>query len=503
VSAGRAVRADVRGSCARRSVHALRRALAGAVLLAFGACSDAGPEGAAGPDGAVRPNVLLIVADDQNAGDLGAYGNAHVATPTLDALAREGTSFDRAYTPEAMCTPSRSSLYTGLDPVRHGAHRNHAYVRDGVRSVPHHFGALGYRVALAGKSHVGPLEAFPFELLPGSRIGPAQTRIDGQLDAIAEVIGDTSRPFFLVVADSRPHSVAGEIGGWPEPLLHDPVDVALPPYLIDTHETRVERAGYYDLITELDGLVARVLADLDASGRARDTIVVFLSDHGAGFPFEKWTNYDAGVRVPLIVRWPGRIAAGARSDALVSVTDLLPTLMDLAGAPAVEGLDGRSFADVLRGRAAGHRDLVFGLHTNVGILNGGLYPIRSVRDARWSYLRNLNADGVFTNNITEEGQAGWGSWVERAASDAHAAERVRSYQHRPAEELYDRARDPFEMTNLASDPAALDVLLRLRAEVDGWMQSQGDRGIAEETLSGEAGADVTGARDDAPAERAP
>lgn len=452
--------------------------LLGVALLALAACGDASP------DPAVRPNVLLIVSDDQGAADLGAYGNAQVATPTIDALARDGMSFDRAYTPEAMCTPSRSSLFTGLDPVRHGAHRNHAYVRAGVQSVPHHFGARGYRVALAGKSHVGPAEAFPFELLPGSRIGPAQTRIDDQMDHIAAVIHDQAQPFFLVVADARPHSVAGEAGGWPQPVLHDPDDVVLPPYLVDTPETRVERAGYYDLIAELDGLLARVLAAVEHAGRARDTIVVFLSDHGAGFAFEKWTNYDAGLRVPLIVRWPGRIAAGARSDALVSVSDLLPTLLELAGAPAVAGLDGRSFAGVLRGRAAQHRDVVFGLHTNLGILNGGLYPIRSVRDARWSYLRNLNPDGVFTNNITADGQAGWGSWVERAASDAHAAELVRSYQHRPAEELYDLASDPFERSNLASDPALRDVVLRLSGEVDGWMTNQGDRGIAQETLDG-------------------
>ena len=170
----------MRSSPQRRdvAVAVLRSALL-AGTLALASCGDAGT------DATVRPNVLLIVSDDQNAADLGAFGNAQVATPTIDALARDGMSFDRAYTPEAMCTPSRSSLFTGLDPVRHGAHRNHAYVRAGVRSIPHHFGALGYRVALAGKSHVGPAEAFPFELLPGSRIGPAQTRIDGQLDEIA------------------------------------------------------------------------------------------------------------------------------------------------------------------------------------------------------------------------------------------------------------------------------------------------------------------------------
>ena len=255
----------------------------------------------------------------------------------------------------------------------------------------------------------------------------------------------------------------------------------VPPYLVDTPETRHERAAYYDLIAELDRLIGRILDDLEAAGQARDTIVVFASDHGAGFAFEKWTNYDAGLRVPLVVRWPGRVAAGTRSDAMVSLVDLLPTLLDLAGAPSPEDLDGRSFADVLRGRERTHRSLAFGIHTNLGIVNGGPYPIRSVRDERYHYVRNLDATGAFKNNITEAGQGGWPSWVERAASDPFAAARVARYQHRPGEELYDLANDPFELADLAADPGHRDVLERLRGEVDAWMLSQGDRGLAEET----------------------
>jgi uncharacterized sulfatase len=451
-------------------------ALVATVVLAA-ACGDASSKSGGA---ATRPNVVLLIADDQSVGDVGAYGNPVVATPNIDALAGEGMAFDRAFAPEAMCTPSRSSMYTGLWPIRHGAHHNHQFVRDGVKSVAHYFGALGYRVALAGKSHVGPLDSFPFEFLPGSHIGPEQVRIDGQMDDILGVVRDTTDPFFLVVADSRPHTIESEPGGWPDPVLYAADDVVLPPYLVDTPETRHERAGYYDLISELDGLIGRILGELDASGKARDTIVVYVADHGAGFAFEKWTNYEAGLRVPLIVRWPGHVRAGTRSDAMVSLVDLLPTLLELAGAPP-QPLDGASFAPVLRGERSSHRDLVYALHSNVGIVNGGPYPIRSVRDPRWHYIRNLLPDATFTNNVTVVGQGGWQSWVARAADDPFAAARVARYQHRPAEELYDLDADPAELVDLARDPAYADVLERLRPALDGWMAEQGDRGIPEET----------------------
>ncbi len=450
-------------------------ALALSPLLAAG-CGDSSDSA-----GTEKPNIVLLIADDQSVGDVGAYGNPVVATPNIDALARDGMAFDRAFAPEAMCTPSRASMYTGLWPIRHGAHRNHQFVRDGVRSAAHYFGALGYRVALAGKTHVGPAASFPFELLPGSRIGPGQTRIDGQMDDVLAVIRDTAEPFFLVVADSRPHTIESEPGGWPDPVLYSPDDVVLPPYLVDTTETRYERAGYYDLITQLDDHVGRILEELDATGKARDTVVVYVADHGAGFAFEKWTNYEAGLRVPLIVRWPGHIRAGARSDALVSLVDLLPTLLDLAGAPE-QALDGESIAPVLRGERDEHRDLVYALHTNVGIVNGGPYPVRSVRDRRWRYIRNLLPDALFTNNVTQVGQGGWPSWVAAGTGgDPFAAARVTRYQRRPAEELYDLDEDPAELDDLASDPELADVKQRLGAALDAWMAAQGDRGLAEET----------------------
>jgi N-sulfoglucosamine sulfohydrolase len=460
------------------SARAFLTSFAVAALVALAAaCGDSSSTSGGA---ATRPNVVLLIADDQSIGDVGVYGDPNIATPNVDALARDGMTFDRAYAPEAMCTPSRSSMYTGLWPIRHGAHHNHQYVRDGVKSVAHYFGDLGYRVALAGKSHVGPLDSFPFEFLPGSHIGPEQVRIDGQMDDILGVVRDTAGPFFLVVADSRPHTIESEPGGWPDPVLYAPTDVVLPPYLVDTAETRYERAGYYDLITELDGLIGRILGELDATGKARDTIVVYVADHGAGFAFEKWTNYEAGLHVPMIVRWPGHVRAGTRSDAMVSLVDLLPTLLELTGAPP-QPLDGESFAPLLRGESRSHRDLVYAMHTNVGIVNGGPYPIRSVRDQRWHYIRNLMPDATFSNNVTVVGQGGWQSWITRAADDPFAAARVARYQHRPAEELYDLDADPAELVDLASAPASAAVLDRLRAELDAWMAEQGDRGIPEET----------------------
>lgn len=447
------------------------------VIVVAGACNDGEPISEASS----RPNVLMIISDDQAPTDLGAYGNPNVRTPNMDTLAREGMAFDRAFAPVAMCSPSRSSLYTGLWPIRNGAHRNHTFVLEGTRGLPQYFSEIGYRVALAGKTHVGPAESFPFEFMPGSGIGPGGVAIDGQLEAIREVIADDRQPFFMVVASRRPHAVAGEEGGWPTATTYEPASVLLPPYMVDTEETRIERAGYYELITELDTHMGTILGYVEEEGKTDDTIVMFMSDHGAGFAFEKWTNYDAGLRVPMIVKWPGRIDAGTRTSAAVSLVDVLPTLFEIAGGPMseVETLDGQSFAPVLLDGAPRHRALIYGLHSHLGVVNGGIWPIRSVRDDRFRYIRNLRSDSTFTNNVTERGNGGWFSWVELAATDDFAAGRVLDYQTRPTEELYDLDADPYELTNLADDPEHRQTLLRLRRELDAWMESQGDRGRRE------------------------
>jgi uncharacterized sulfatase len=163
---------------------------------------------------------------------------------------------------------------------------------------------------------------------------------------------------------------------------------------------------------------------------------------------------------------------------MVAYVDVLPTLLEAAGAPTPAVLDGRSFLGVLTGKTDRHRDHVFGVHTNRGIIGGVDYPIRSVRSERYKLIRNLLADGEYANVLTTpRGRAVLDSWrLAGERGDAHAAARYAAYLRRPAVELYDVVADPFELRSLADDPAYAPVRAELAAILDAWMAEQGDRG---------------------------
>jgi len=432
---------------------------------------------------ATRPNVLLFVADDMTWHDCEPYGSPDVRTPNLARLAAEGLTFDACFTATAMCSPSRQQLYTGLYPVRNGAYPNSSRVHDGTRSLVHHLSALGYRVGLIGKRHIGPTDSFPFESVGRKRDGASDT------DAIAEFVGrDASEPYCLVVASDEPHTPWDR--GPQE--AYDPEALEVPPYLGDTPATRRELARYFAEITFLDAQVGACMDVVDASAGADDTLFLFTSEHGSSFPFGgKWTCYETGLRTALIARWPGRVRPGTRTDAIVQYVDVVPTLIAAAGGdpgavdtgcPAVSGergFDGRSFLDVLAGAAANHGEHAFGVHTTRGVIGGARdsYPIRSVRSRRFQYIRNLQAETPFTVLGTGDLLDDW-----RAAGGAAAA-RAAAFANRPAEELYDLDADPWELTNLAEDPAFATQKAELRAELERWMEQQGDRGIETEALA--------------------
>jgi uncharacterized sulfatase len=423
-----------------------------------------------------RPNILLVLADDQTGSDSGAYGNRQVPTPSIDRLAREGMRFDAAFTSTAMCAPSRQQLYTGLYPVRSGAYPNHAWVERGTRSIVHSFQELGYRVGLTGKSHVGPPESFPFEVVGDAKDGDLT---EPDVEAAAKFMRRGRRqPFLLVVAANSPH----------EPWTHgdasafDRASLAVPRHLADTAETRDALARYYAEITHFDRQLGAVLEALERSGKANETLVLYTSEQGASLPFAKWTLYDAGIKTALIVRWPGRVAAGTATKAMVAYVDVLPTLLAAAGATAPAGLDGRSFLDVLLGKTERHRDHVFGVHTNLGIIAGNTYPIRAVRSARHKLIVNIASSNEYANVLTApRGRAVLDSWRRAGrAGDAHAKERYQRYLHRPRVELYDLENDPFELRNLADDPAQLVVREELGRRLEAWMNEQGDKGFTTE-----------------------
>ena len=429
---------------------------------------------------AERPNFLVVLADDSTWSHYGFTGNPDVKTPNLDRLAAEGMQLTGMFTPATTCSPSRHALYTGLYSMRSGAYPNHTRVHDGVRSVFGHLKDAGYRVALQAKSHVGPAASFPYEHIKG------QDDFDASR---AFITRDADQPWLLVFASHDPHSPWSR---GPEGL-HDPAKLTVPPYLHDNAATREALAKYYGEINKLDWQTGQLTQMLKQTKQARNTLVIFLSEQGSSLPYGgKWSVYDTGIRVATIVRWPGRVKAGSRSDALVQYVDVPPTLLDAAGIdPATidagrpdangrTGMDGRSFLDVLEGRADSLRDHVFCQHTTVGI-NGFKepYPMRAVRDHRYKYIRNLAPENTYWI-AGIHGNAVFRTWQEDAKSDPALAERVAFMFRRPAEELYDLESDEFEMDNLADDPALASVKARLAKELDAWMAQQGDLGMETE-----------------------
>jgi arylsulfatase A-like enzyme len=423
-----------------------------------------------------RPNIVLFIADDLTWHDVGPYGGTDVRTPHIDRLARESLKFEYAFAASPTCTPSRSALYTGLYPMRNGAHANHSLVNNGVVTLPTLMQKLGYHVALAGKSHIGPRPQFPFEYLDGANVMPPGktgvlwTDLDtARVDRLLRE-HDRKQPLCLVVAAHSPHVY------WLDNDGYDPATIKIPPYLLDTPETRRIRCKYYTDVTHMDEQLCAVRASLAAHGYADDTLFVFTADQGAQWPFSKWSLYDAGVRTPLLVHWPARVKPGTTTRAMVTLIDLLPTFLDAAGAQPPPDLDGRSFLPVLTGQSDRHRDEVFAAHTGDKEMNHA--PMRAIRTPQYKYIKNLRPDVRYTTHISEgvaaDGRDYWDSWLKRAATDPAAAKVIARYHDKSPEELYDLKADPYELNNLAADPAHAATLARLREQVRQWRLQQGE-----------------------------
>ena len=418
------------------------------------------------------PHLVLFLADDHGAADAGCYGNPDVHTPHLDRLATEGVRFERAYCASPSCTPSRSALYTGLMPARNGAHPNHSSVRDGTQSLPHYLAALGYRTVLFGKSHIAPREAFPFEYVSG-RIPPAGPDQGSALntDTLDQFLAshDPQQPLCLIVSSWSPHIP------WPANQGYSAAQVELPPGSVDTPESREARTRYYSDVTQLDSRLGSCLESLERHGFSDNLFFVYASDHGAQWPFAKWNLYEAGTRVPLIVRWPGSAQPEQTSHALVSLVDLLPTFIDIAGGKPPSEIDGRSFAPLLTGATDRHREAIFTTHTGDGKMNRS--PMRAVRTDRYKYIRNLHPERKYVTHIsrgvTRDGRDYWDSWLAKAKNDPAAERAVAAYEKRPDEEFYDLAIDPHEQRNLAAKlPESTKA--DLRAQLAAWREDQGE-----------------------------
>lgn len=421
---------------------------------------------------AAQPNLLLIIADDCTYRDMEVYGG-QAQTPHLMRLADEGMKFTRCFQAAPMCSPTRHCLYTGLYPVKSGAYPNHTMAYDWVKSIAHYLQAAGYTTHLSGKTHISPKSVFPFDYSGTENPDPT---------AFADVLKsstDSGKPFLFIAASHEPHTPWNH----GDPSKFPPASLQLPPVLVDSPDTREAFSKYLAEITFFDSQVGQFVGLLDRSVHRDRTLVMVLSEQGNSFPFAKWTCYEVGLASACIARWPGQTKPGSVSDALIEYVDVVPTFLEAAGVERPAILEGRSFLPVLTGSLTTHKTHVFGLQTTRGIHHGSEYfGIRSVRDARYRYIRNFTPEVTFENAATQDPT--FRTWMQMAAEgDENAKRLVHDYQHRPAEELYDCESDPWNRQNLASDPKHAAQLAALRIQLDSWMRQQGDEGQATELKS--------------------
>lgn len=408
-----------------------------------------------------RLNVLVITSDDQGT-QVGCYGDPYALTPNLDQLAADGMMFTRGYSPHASCSPARSSLLTGLYSHQNGqiglsGSRPMYQVHARIPTLPVVLRAAGYKTGIIGKLHISPASAFPFDFDGG--IPTMETRdVRRVADRAADFLdqyGD--QPFFLYVNYFDPHRpFSNQVANLPaSPYTGD--DVASLPFLrVDTPEMRAEVAGYYNGIRRMDTGVGMLLAELELSGNASNTIVLFVGDQGADFPRAKTSSYEAGEQVPFIMRWPGIIPPASVSDELVSFVDVMPTLLEAIGIdPTPYHFAGRPLQPLFDGTPAPDwRTALMGSYTSHGATH--LYPRRSLRDVRWKLIHNL--DYIRPNPVPMLGLARTATAIDEEARQAYE-----TFYNPPEYELYDLQNDPYELRNLSDDPAYASELVRLQA----------------------------------------
>lgn len=444
-------------------------ALTGITLL----CSPFWAIGFDKPAEKTRPNIIIIMADDLDSRQLSCYGGENINTPNIDALASGGLKFNQMIASEAMCIPTRASMFTGLYPARHGAYQNHKPVYNNLKSVVHYMGDLGYRVALTGKNHVTtPKSVFPFEIIKGFEPNCVAATDEYFLDSIKTFIS-RKEPYCLFVMSINPHA-PWTVG---DPSEFDAAKLKLPPHWVDTKITREQFTRYLAEVRRLDNQVGDVVNLLKETGQDKNTIIVFLGEQGPQFPGGKWTLWDNGQKSSMIVKWPGVVKTGTETDAIVQYEDITPSLIDIAGGKAVKGLDGKSFLKVITGETSTHRQYAYGIHNNIP--EGPAYPIRSIRNSDYKLILNLSPDSSYYIKYMMNPQnqkLAFTSWLKKAETDEAAKFRTNRISHRPAVEFYNMKNDPYELNNLAGKAAYQAEIRKMDKELKKWMNQQGDKG---------------------------
>ncbi|HEX8199767.1 MAG TPA: sulfatase [Isosphaeraceae bacterium] len=435
--------------------------------------------------GADRPNIVLAIADDWSWPHAGAYGDRVVRTPVFDRLAAQGVKFTRAYCASPSCTPSRGAILTGqaVHRLEEGGNLWSILPRK-FACYPDLLEAAGYHVGLTGKGWgPGTLEGSGRTRNPA---GPAYRDFEQFLRSVPD-----GRPFCYWFGSTDPHRPYEPGAGLRAGLR--PEEAVVPPFLPDTPEVRGDLLDYDFEVQRFDHAVGEIVKLLEETGQADNTLVIITSDNGMPFPRAKANVYDHGSHEPLAIRWPAGFPGGRTVDAFVSLADLAPTILEAAGLRPLPEMTGRSLLGLLRGTEAADRDRVFverERHANVraGDLS---FPVRAVRTRQFLYIRNLRpdrwpaGDPQLRKEVDPFGDVDGSpskDFVLEHRADPKIAPFFRlAFAKRPAEELYDLAKDPGELTNVADRSEYAQAKRTLRAELDRWMTETADpRALADD-----------------------
>lgn len=361
-----------------------------------------------------KPNIVLIIADDVSWDDLGVYGNSKIRTPNLDQLAKDGMIFNEAFLTTSSCSPSRTSIISGLYPHNTDAEQLSWPLPENKRTFVQELKNAGYWTGLAGKYHMGEAVTDDFDVLLEMQWKDAPIGLDRRL------VGDGSgcdewikllrqrpkdKPFFTWLASFDAHRPFYK-GMSNNP--HDPEDVFIPSYMPTTEKVKEDFALYYDEIARMDEYIGKVVAEIEAQGESENTIILFISDNGRAFPRDKTTLYDGGIKTPWIVKWPAKVKAGSVNNHLVSSVDIAPTFMKIAGLEPLSDFEGMDFSPMLNKNTEEIREEIYAedhFHDFEDYT-------RAVRTKQYKYIKNYYADLPNTPSADIIRGRSWKSMIE-------------------------------------------------------------------------------------------
>lgn len=423
-----------------------------------------------------QPNVIVFIADDVSWNDFGCYGNSGVRTPNIDALAGNGIQFSNAYLTASSCSPSRASIITGRYPHNNGkAAELHLPIADHLPWIPGLLQDEGYYTALSGKDHMRREDGSHTDLWDHRDGGRINGNSGGEANwvEIAQA-RPLDQPFFFWFASYDAHRGwdADEewVADWYGPMTQ-PEDVRVPPFLLDSPETRQDLASYYNEINRFDFFIGRVVDELRLQAVLDDTLIFVLADNGRPFPRAKTRLHDSGMKTALVAHWPNGISFTGTSQSLVSVIDLAPTILKVADGDLSETFQGVSLVPLFADGSAEVRRYAFSEH------NWHDYEAlgRSVRTRDWLYLENFRTATAWQGPADSVRSISHQQLLEKQKSGGLSPAQAENFlAPRPAAELYRLEADPHQLTNLAGDAAFSGIQKALSGVLKIWIQETGD-----------------------------